>query len=161
MQNTAVFSACETYRYYLRRVWYHSKPVMAWVCLNPSTATEAVNDPSVRRMAGYAWEWGYGGFIVGNAFALRSTDPAGLKQIDDPVGPENDEWLRRICEEAALVVCGWGNHGLLWGRGGIVLRLIRSTGKVPHALAITGQGQPNHPLYLKSDLRPQPMPEAA
>lgn len=161
MQNTAVFSPCEAYRYYLRRVWDEGRPVMAWVMLNPSKATETVDDNTVRRCAGYAWEWGYGGFIVGNAFAYRSTDPQALETVSDPVGPENDDWIKRIAEEAALVVCGWGNHGLLCGRGAIVQRLIRSTGKEPHALAITGRGQPNHPLYLKADLRPQPMQVAA
>jgi hypothetical protein len=161
LQNTAVFSECRLYRYYLKRVWDETRPVMAWICLNPSKATETVSDPSVRRMAGYAWDWGYGGFIVGNAFAYRSTDPAGLKTVVDPVGLENDAWIERICHEAHLVVCGWGNHGLLWGRGAMVLRRIRQSGKEPHALAITGKGQPQHPLYLKASLRPAPMREAA
>lgn len=157
MSNEAVFSPCKAYRYYLKRVWDASKPLGAFIMLNPSTATETVNDPTVRRCVGYLWDWGYGGMIVGNAFALRSTDPEGLKKVSDPVGPDNDAWIISIAREAELVVCGWGNHGLLWGRGAMVLKTIRAAGAKPHALAVTGRGQPGHPLYLAADLKPFPL----
>jgi hypothetical protein len=44
----AVYSDCERYRYLLTRVW-GSGPKALFVMLNPSTATEVQNDPTVER----------------------------------------------------------------------------------------------------------------
>ena len=35
----------------------------------------------------------------------------------DPVGPDNDRWLRKVLPRRARVVCAWGNHGAYLGRG--------------------------------------------
>src|SRR5690606_4111055 len=57
----------------------------------PLRTTEEVTDPTVERTLRFARAWGCGASEVVNVFALRSTDPAGLRQVDDPVGPGNDE----------------------------------------------------------------------
>lgn len=113
----ATFSDCRTYRYRLHRIWDAGKPPCAFIMLNPSTATEAVLDPTVRRCVGYAMAWGYGGLIVGNVFALRSTDPRALYAAADPIGPANDDALAEIAQAAGLVVCAWGKHGHYKRRG--------------------------------------------
>jgi len=151
----ATFSPCRTWRYTLRRRWADGKSA-AFILLNPSTADEVQDDPTIRRCIAYAKRWGYGGLILGNAFALRSTDPRGLYSHADPNGPGNDQALAEIAKEADRVVCGWGTHGALMGRGAAVLDIIRQAGAEPLALKLTAAGYPGHPLYLRQDLQPFP-----
>lgn len=150
---SAVFSPCRTWRYRLSRFWDEG-PTAAFILLNPSTADETNDDPTIRRCIGYAKAWGMGGLVLGNIFALRSTDPKGLYGHADPVGPENNEHLARIASDAATIVCGWGAHGAFRDRGREVLNLIRAAGVTPMALKVTNAGHPGHPLYLRADLQP-------
>ena len=160
IENGAVFSPCKIYRYTLWRVWDRTLPLVNFVMLNPSTADEVLNDPTVERCERRARKMGYGGLIVTNAFALRSTDPKGLRRIDDPVGPENDHHISVSAAQAALVVCGWGKHcdAVAPGRGNRILQAIHAGGRVPHALKLNGDGSPQHPLYIGYATLPRPMP---
>ncbi|WP_290648480.1 DUF1643 domain-containing protein [Aquisalimonas sp.] len=152
----ASFSECRLYRYLLWRRWAKG-PTVTFVMLNPSTADETTNDPTVARCQRRAVQWGYGGLFVVNLFAWRSTDPVALYGLGDPVGPENDHTVRDASRNSELVVCGWGNHGTLHNRGRQVLGLVRSEGVIPYALKITGAGQPGHPLYIGYAVQPQPI----
>lgn len=149
----AVFDSTRTYRYALGRTWDVDLPACAFVMLNPSTADAFRLDPTVRRCMGFAKRWGYGTLLVGNAFALRSTDPKALYEAADPVGPANDEQLRLIGERAHLVIAAWGNHGALGARGPAVMRILR-TERLAH-LGFTKAGQPRHPLYVRADTKPE------
>lgn len=53
--------------------------------LNPSTADENVDDPTIRRCINFAKDWGYGGMYVGNLFAFRTAYPKELKEAGFPV----------------------------------------------------------------------------
>lgn len=64
---------------------------LLYILLNPSTATEEHNDPTVERCERRARALGYGGFAVTNLFAFRATRPEDLKRAGAPVGPGNDE----------------------------------------------------------------------
>lgn len=130
-----------------------------FIMLNPSTADHDENDPTIRRCIGYATAWGYADLLIGNGFALRSAKPKALYGIDPAhaIGAYNDAVLAGLVQLADLVVCGWGNHGKLHGRGAAVLEIIRAAGKTPHALRVTKAGQPEHPLYLSKLLKPEPM----
>jgi len=151
---TAVLSPCQTWRYVLRRRWGDG-PTCGFILLNPSTADEVQDDPTIRRCIGYAKAWGYAGLVLGNIFALRSTDPKALYTAADPVGPDNDVWLARIAHEAGgRIVCGWGAHGAYRDRGRQAVEWLRASGIEPLALKLTGAGQPGHPLYLRADLEP-------
>ena len=86
----ARFSVDRRYRYALRRVWDRSRGVCNFLLLNPSIADEVTNDPTSVRCERRARRWGFGGLIVTNLFALCATDPAGLRRVADPTGPEND-----------------------------------------------------------------------
>jgi hypothetical protein len=59
---------------------------------------------------------------------------------------------------ASLVICGWGKAGGLRDRGKTVLMLIRSVGRIPHALKLNADGTPQHPLYLPYSKKPFEMP---
>ena len=120
--------------------------------LNPSTADEVDSDPTITRCVHYARRWGYGGLLMTNIFALRSTDPKVLYRHPEPVGEENDAWLKSCAAMAEIIIAGWGVHGALHGRGQAV-RYILPQAKL-HILKLTQARHPGHPLYLKADLRP-------
>lgn len=153
MKASAVVSSCLQYRYELRRVWDEEKPLVLFVCLNPSTAVAEIDDPTSRVCMNYARRWGYGGLLLGNLFAYRATDPAVLYQAANPVGPENDAWLLKLQNEADLVVCAWGNGGGYQNRDQTVLAFL----KKPHCLVKLANGRPGHPLYKSAQMKPLPL----
>jgi len=151
MGRSAVFSECRLWRYELWRIWDESKPYALFICLNPSTADESNDDPTVRRCIRYAQAWGYGGMCMANIFAFRATDPKVMKAAHDPVGPENDYRLENLHKSASITICAWGTHGEFHGRASKVMALL---GGNTYCLKRTNKGHPGHPLYLKKDLKP-------
>ena len=121
-----------------------------FIGLNPSTADETNDDPTVRRCIGYARGWGYAGLCVTNLFAFRATSPHDMKAVDDPIGPQNDKSLIEMAECAGVIVAGWGVHGAYLGRGEDVRNMIPRL----HYLKLTKNGFPAHPLYLPKRLKP-------
>lgn len=142
--SAAEFSPCGRYRYSLTRVWDRERPTILFIGLNPSTADAEKNDTTIRRCIGFARSWRFGGLIVCNLFALRSTDPRVLRVAADPVGPGNAAAIRRACGMAGRVVVAWGVHGRLHRRDEHVLAMIER----PFCLGVTQDGSPRHPLYL-------------
>lgn len=152
-RRAATLSSDRTYRYRLRRTWDADKPPVAFIMLNPSTADETEDDPTVRRCIGYARDWGYGTLLVGNLFALRATDPDKLYEHPAPIGPENDRHLVEIANEAEVVVAAWGAHGGLADRGPDVANNISHAALTDiYALGTTAEGHPVHPLYQPKDV---------
>lgn len=152
MKTGAIFSKCRTYRYSLWREWDAGRGYALFVALNPSTADESHDDPTIRRCIGFARDWGYGAVCVGNLFAFRATRPADLRAAADPVGPGNDRHLRRLAADAAIVIGAWGVHGGYRDRDLAVLRRL----PVSHCLATTKGGHPAHPLYQPKTRTPEP-----
>ncbi len=156
MRSGAIFSDCETYRYRLWREWEANKPAICFVMLNPSTADELANDPTIERCQRRAIAWGYGRVEIVNLFALRSTDPRALYGASaDPVGPDNMTSILKSASLSDKVICAWGKHGAFLGMGDVVMRQLRAIypGKA-HALKLNGDGTPSHPLYLPYNLEP-------
>ena len=120
----AKFSPCRTWRYLLWRTWGDPDRRAMFVGLNPSTADETQDDPTVRRCLGFARAWGFGGLMMTNLFGLRSTDPRGLLAVDDPVGPGNDAAILAQARRCPLVVLAWGNHGRLDDRDQVLRRKL-------------------------------------
>lgn len=150
----AVYSDCEGYRYSLTRVWGAGERRVCFVMLNPSTATEFQNDPTVERCERRARALGFDGFAVANIFAYRATDPKVMRGAADPVGAGNDAAILRLADWAGEVVCAWGTHGLHLGRGLAVEALLRGTEHPLLHLGLTQGGQPKHPLYIGYDRQP-------
>lgn len=145
----AELSPCRTYRYALWRIWDETKRYVVFICLNPSTADETEDDPTIRRCIGYAKAWGFGGIYMVNLFAFRATDPKAMKAAENPIGDDNDYWLRKLsC--AGLAVAAWGNHGVHLGRSKEVRALIPEL----YCLKQNKSGEPVHPLYQKASLTP-------
>lgn len=148
----ATFSTCRKWRYSLWRVWDAEKPRVAFIGLNPSTADEEENDPTVRRCINYARGWGYGGMYMLNIFGIRATDPRVMKKAEDPIGPMNDDYILDEITKSELILCCWGAHGAHRGRSDEVAEMLK--GRQLHCLGTTNAGEPKHPLYLKAILKP-------
>lgn len=153
----AKFSNDRRYRYLLWRQWAGTDKLILFIALNPSTADETVDDPTIRRCRGYAKNWDASGFLVANLFAFRATFPQDLLAADDPVGSLNDNWLKISASLATQTVVCWGNHGSHHQRSLAVLNLLPTT----FALKVNKSGQPCHPLYLPGDLKPIVFPKRA
>lgn len=154
-RGTADFSPCKRYRYTLTRtidpdLVGDDPRTIAFIGLNPSTATANTDDPTVRRCIGYAAREGFGSFVMLNAFGYRATDPKDMKAQADPVGPGNDAAIARVAADADLVVIAWGTHGTHHDRHDAVLALLDGYCK-PVCLGTTKAGLPKHPLYLRAD----------
>jgi len=153
-ESFAIYSPCEKYRYVLERRWGPSEKTLVMIMLNPSTATELQNDPTVERCERRARMWGFDKMHVLNIFAYRATDPQDMRSIPDPVGLLNDEYIGAALKLAKSkgdvhqVVCGWGTHGEHLARGDKVLKMVLSHGLEPQALKWTSAGHPGHPLYI-------------
>lgn len=157
MTGRAVLSPDGLYRYTLEREWQAELgPVPTedlrclFVMLNPSTADAFIDDPTIRRCVGFARSWGYSSLSVVNLFALRATHPGVLRVTPNPVGPDNDDWIRREADRASLIVAAWGTSGDLLGRDRSVLAALDrhpGAGDV-YCLGVTRSGQPLHPLYV-------------
>lgn len=146
------FSPCERYRYTLfRDVNPATQGLVAFICLNPSTADATNDDPTVRRCMGFTRDWGYRWFCILNVFAYRATDPRDMKRQTDPVGIDNHHHVLRVASTADRVVAAWGTHGE-WQNGDLNVRRWLNDIAVPlKCLGKTMHGHPKHPLYLRAD----------
>jgi hypothetical protein len=147
----AVLSEDRRYRYLLRRTWDSAKPLLSWIMLNPSVADAERDDATIRICAGRARRLGCGGIEVVNLFGLIATLPSVLRSVDDPVGPENDRYIRealvRANSSGGWLVCGWGGHGRYRDRDKAVLSLLLPVGPL-WCLGHTDTGAPRHPLRI-------------
>ena len=170
MIGTARFDDTDAYRYELRREWGGKWPLkgegtvvrpdasVAFLMLNPSTATAELLDPTIRRCIRFAVTWGFGALEVINIFALRSTDPKQLYKADDPIGPDNDRTILDVARRSELIIAAWGTHGALRDRGREVAQLLERHELALHCLGTTKDGHPRHPLYLPAAAQPVPFP---
>jgi hypothetical protein len=154
MNKAAIFSTGREYRYALWRTWSGgSTPrYVMFIGLNPSTADETNDDPTIRRCIRFAQDWGYDGLVMTNLFAVRTKDPKVMKAHPSPVGDLNDQWLETLARNAAVVVAAWGADGGFRDRGEVVRQMLPRL----HCLKVTKAGHPSHPLYLPASLRPVP-----
>lgn len=159
-RSSAVFSACEKYRYCLTREWDPATRKLVVIGLNPSTADATNDDPTVRRCMGFARKWGLGGLHMLNLFAYRATNPKTLLLANDPVGPDNKEAVDRICGtladcgELPLVLCAWGVHGGYMDQDETMMGWLEMLSVTPRCLGVTKAGFPRHPLYLPKYTQP-------
>lgn len=160
----ASFSRDRLFRYTLERVWEPDRPRVAFIGLNPSTADEVRVDNTVARCARFAHDWGYGSFLMLNLFAFRTVSPAVLKTahrelgLDVSGGRANNDAIAEGVGSVQMAICGWGRHGRFLGRDEQVLSGLAAAGqgdKLYH-LGLNGDGTPKHPLYLPSNLEPEP-----
>ncbi|WP_277963854.1 DUF1643 domain-containing protein [Pseudomonas sp. RIT-To-2] len=152
---SAIISQCGLYRYRLEREVQDEGKVFAYFGINPSTADAMLDDATVRKWRGFTLRNGGRRFIVGNAFAYRSTNPKALYHVEDAVGPENLTHLKQIIAEADILVPCWGGLSKTLksqhGRLSTLLYMLTSSGKPVLHFGVTSCGQPKHPLMLGYD----------
>ncbi|MFC7203840.1 DUF1643 domain-containing protein [Haloferax namakaokahaiae] len=149
----AVCSADGLYRYSLWREWDDSKPTIGWIMANPSVGDGFRDDQTLRLVRGFSARWGFGRFVVGNLFGFVSQEPARLEEVDDPVGSENDAFLRGIVEESASVVVAWGDVGDRFGRP---VEAVEMLDVELYALCVLRSGNPGHPIGKQTATTPSP-----
>ena len=152
----AQFSPDGVYRYWLEIRWGNGRAIN-FLMLNPSTADEQRNDPTVERCERRARMWCYPAVIITNLFAVRATDPKDMLAHQNPRGRDNDRWIVQAYAESIMTIAAWGAHGKHLQRsrrvrqdvlGGMPLKCLKYTG-----------GEPWHPLYLPYSLEPIDLPE--
>lgn len=161
LESGAHFSPCRRYRYALWRIWDESLGTVMWIGLNPSTADETTNDPTIVRCMNFAADWGYGGIYMLNLFAFRATNPEVMKAQADPIGDENYRRIQEYHEVAGITVAAWGIHGAFMDQGLAVSRLERigphgkakTLGEDFWCLGRTKEGHPRHPLYVPGNTK--------
>ena len=140
----AVISGDSNYRYLLWRTWDLKGPRLFIISLNPSTADDRADDPTLRRCISLAQASGFGGIILGNLFALRAQNPRVLYTVSDPVGRDNDQWLDDMIHQTHKIAVAWGDRGGYLGRSSEVISRIAN----PYCFGMNRTGEPKHPLYL-------------
>lgn len=148
MQTAAYFSPNRTYRYWLQRSWEPGLPVLAVIGLNPSTADEVADDPTIRKVIGFAERLECGGILMLNLGAYRATKPAVWRTALDPIGPENrvDDLQRYLYGRNVLyTVAAWGSNG----RYALAqCKAVREGIQDLWCWGTTSDGWPRHPLML-------------
>jgi hypothetical protein len=146
VRRSALFSPDRVYRYRLTRRWARG-PSIVWIMLNPSTADERRDDPTIRRCIGFSRAWGFGGLTVVNLFALRTPEPRDLREHPDPIGLDNDRHITAAAASAEQVVAAWGAFAFARERAEAIQALVKRS---LLCLSRSASGAPSHPLYLSS-----------
>jgi hypothetical protein len=127
-ESLAVYSDCERYRYLLTRVWEPGRKAL-FVMLNPSTATEVQNDPTVERCERRARPW------ASARSGSATSSPGARHGSEGSCGVRPIPWARRTTPPSGKAASG-PTHRLRLGvaRGASraraeVERLMRSTGR--------------------------------
>ena len=152
----AHFSDDRKYRYLLGRRIGELERRLLFVMLNPGTADETHNDPTIRRCINFAERWKFGILEVANLFAFRTSYVTELRRAGEPIGSDNDEWISKALTTADRVVLAWGNHGAYKERSRQVRRMALDVAQ-PYHLGLNKTGEPKHPLYLPASTIPIPL----
>lgn len=144
---SAVISDCETYRYRLER---GAGRTLSVIMVNPSTANAIQDDPTIRKVLGFAERLFCERVIVGNKFAFRATDVNELRAAKDPVGPDNDRHVEQILRDGDLHVAAWGSLSklpeALRTRWKEIVRIADRVGCRLHCIGLNADRHPKHPL---------------
>jgi hypothetical protein len=158
--STAVFSDCERFRYRLTRTWDEALPGIAYLMLNPSTADERVNDPTIERCQRRAIASGYGSMTIANIFPIRETDSKKLARIQDLIGDIGlaNQAIVDAVMNSSITICGWGKHHLEATKSRVNdVRDLLYTNYLDnrlYCLKINKDGSPQHPLYVAYETEP-------
>jgi hypothetical protein len=139
-----------THRLALWRIWDRNLPALLFTGLNPSTAAEYKDDPTVYRVCDFAKRLGFGGAYFSNLHPFVSPYPASLyKDEARQYFAENDTAIQQMVGLTSTRLVGWGEWGKEFPlRVDAVLKVL---GQSVYCLKINPSGEPTHPLYLPRD----------
>ena len=153
MRRDAVVSDDGIYRDVLTRAWAESPPACTFVMANPSTADASEDDPTIRKVLGFARRAGFNSVDVVNLFAFRATIIDDLPQdMARAVGGDlNDGFILDYCQHRTVYVA-WGSpaklHPSLRPRIPAVLEILKQATDDVRFLALNADGSPTHPARL-------------
>ena len=167
MKRDALFSDDRSRRFELIRDWRDEigapGKTALFVMLNPSKAGEKDDDPTVRKVVGFARRWGYGRVVVVNLIAIVSTDPWKLPHWSG-IDMENRAVVQGWLGAADLVVAAWGNQPNGVSRTIALPELIysfRQSAPVRlYCIGTTKLGDPLHPSRAPYTTSPEVWAEA-
>jgi hypothetical protein len=157
-----------SYRYILSRNILETSSRVLLVCmLNPSTADDKKNDPTISRLCHFAKNAGFSRLLVLNLLGVRATNPVDIWLHKDPVGIDNWHTWDNVLKE---LVPGQDSISVSWGRAPItrchLQRFIPILFEAYLRLKIWTQplmtwvqnldGSPRHPLYISSETELKP-----
>jgi hypothetical protein len=160
---SAIISKDGKYRYQLGREWEAglSPGIVTWIMLNPSTASESLDDPTIRRCVYFSKGFGFSSLLVGNLYAYRATLRSLLWNYEmnngDIVGPQNDFYLSNMADISKTIILAWGDDADD-KRVFKVMELLAPWRKKMRILGLTKYGWPRHPLYMPKDSKLLPLP---
>lgn len=130
--------------------------------VNPSTATPGDNniDPTIRKVRKLTAEDGYDGWIMVNLYPLRATDPKNLPQKEDKkLLEKNLKVLKALVKAYRIdaVWAAWGNtidtRFYLGDTLYDIQEELEGDFQWYYRGAMTKDGNPRHPLYMKSGVK--------
>jgi len=152
---SAIISPCGTWRYRLDRHVQETGRVAAFFGVNGSTAGPIEEDQTTTKWRGFSLRNGIARYIAANPFAYRSADVSVLGEVSDPIGPENDRYLREVIAEADVLVPCWGDRNkvpkTLHCHFDSLRDQLFASGKPVLTFGFTKGGDPKHPLMLAYD----------
>jgi hypothetical protein len=156
------------YRYILsRNITEISNRVLLVCMLNPSTADDEKNDPTISRLCSLTKNAGFDRLLVLNLLGVRATNPKDIWLHEDPVGIENWKTWDSVLKE---LIPGRDRISIAWGRAPIcryyLQRFIPILVTAAHHLKVWKEplmtwvenldGSPRHPLYISNNTKLQP-----
>lgn len=157
----ATFSHCHRHRYALGRQIGAGGPFALFCGMNPSTAEDDIDDPTIRREWLFAKRWGFSRYIKVNIGSYRATNPRDLPAApDEACPPENIETIRALAAGAGVVVMAHGvlPRPLIVPGERITSALIADGHKLFCLGKTKSSNSPRHPLYIRSDQPLEPYP---
>jgi len=148
----AILSKSGKYRYQLWRIWNPDKPLCLFIGLNPSTADSFDDDPTVKRLIYFAKKYGYGGFYIGNLYALRTSKPSVLFKSKKKIGKYNDEHLLEMYIKTKHIIIMWGSKKGIEKRVEAFFHMFKST-FLFYCFGHCKDGNPTHPLFLPKNTK--------
>lgn len=145
-------------RFKLWQIWQPAEPILAWLMLNPSSADHERLDPTLRRVAGFTRDNGFGGFVAVNVFPQRNAKQ-DRRWIDEAAALQmNGRLIPRALLGCQSCCLAWGAWDWAQAPGWqLATQLAR---RLPLCwLGQTQSGSPKHPLYLAKSVRLTELPQ--
>jgi len=120
--------------------------MLLYVLLNPSTADENKEDPTLRRLIQFTMSNDYGGFYLANVYSLIATSPKEVYQSEKRNHPDHKKRVNSVFSKITTVVYAWdGKESTpLW---------LKEFQIAPYCFGQNKNGTPKHPLYLPKGTR--------
>ena len=159
MSGGALISKCGVDRFRLWRVFdpLPGKGTVLFIMLNPSTADDKNDDPTICRCIAFARDWGYSRLEVVNLSPIRATSPKELRHVkgewQSAEEIQNEAIIEWAIGKADLVVAAWGANVERCGLEHMADRVTELCDEL-YVLGLTKHGHPRHPLYMPKDAKP-------